>query len=272
MSAVPSVVDDVIRLLSDRVRGEVLDRVVLELLDADTDPPDQELEALLVVGELSGSLQREFDGGCWLLACRSSSPGQLVSRVRLAAEAYRAPVRTARLGDTAWALLSERSRQWVDDVLSSPDFPDHLALIRQVPTLRLVPSLRASLDVLLDLGLRRGWRGLADADRLDTARRVEALLDLAAAQPELVEGPLGVLLDDPDDTALAETLLAWFAADREAAAAAERLHLHVNTLRYRLRRVQDLTGVDLSDWDQRLLAELQLRLWDANRAPRNGEA
>jgi DNA-binding PucR family transcriptional regulator len=36
--------------------------------------------------------------------------------------------------------------------------------------------------------------------------------------------------------------------------------VHPNTLRYRLRRAEQLTGLDLSRPDQRLLAMLQLRL------------
>jgi DNA-binding PucR family transcriptional regulator len=43
-------------------------------------------------------------------------------------------------------------------------------------------------------------------------------------------------------------------------AAAARLYIHPNTLRYRIRRAQELTGLDLSPPQQRLLAALQLRL------------
>jgi DNA-binding PucR family transcriptional regulator len=44
------------------------------------------------------------------------------------------------------------------------------------------------------------------------------------------------------------------------AAAAERLGVHPNTLRYRLRRAVELSGLDLGDADERLVTELQLRL------------
>ena len=42
--------------------------------------------------------------------------------------------------------------------------------------------------------------------------------------------------------------------------AAEALLLHPNTLRYRLRRMQELTGLDLKDPTDRLVAELQLHI------------
>ncbi|MDR3036581.1 MAG: helix-turn-helix domain-containing protein, partial [Kitasatospora sp.] len=38
------------------------------------------------------------------------------------------------------------------------------------------------------------------------------------------------------------------------------LHIHPNTLRYRVRRAEQLTGLDLAQPQQRLLAMLQLRL------------
>lgn len=44
------------------------------------------------------------------------------------------------------------------------------------------------------------------------------------------------------------------------AKAAQRLFVHRNTMHYRLRKIQDLCGLDLADPDERLVAELQLRL------------
>jgi acylphosphatase len=52
------------------------------------------------------------------------------------------------------------------------------------------------------------------------------------------------------------TLHAWFAEHGSARDAAERLFVHPNTVRYRMRRVQELTGRDLGD--PRGIAELYL--------------
>ncbi|MDQ6804817.1 MAG: helix-turn-helix domain-containing protein, partial [Actinomycetota bacterium] len=51
--------------------------------------------------------------------------------------------------------------------------------------------------------------------------------------------------DLADGGALASTLLAYAAADLNATAAAERLFLHVNTTRYRLKKIEERTGCDL---------------------------
>ena len=42
--------------------------------------------------------------------------------------------------------------------------------------------------------------------------------------------------------------------------ASKRLCVHRNTLRYRLRRIQERCGLNLDDPDERLVAELHLRL------------
>ncbi|MSZ77305.1 MAG: hypothetical protein F2667_09395 [Actinobacteria bacterium] len=60
---------------------------------------------------------------------------------------------------------------------------------------------------------------------------------------------------------LVASLAAWLRHDRDTVAAATTLHLHPNTLRYRLRRVRELAGIDLDDPRQRLVLELMLLDW-----------
>ena len=52
---------------------------------------------------------------------------------------------------------------------------------------------------------------------------------------------------------LRRTLEAWFAHDGHPAATAEALHIHRNTLDYRLRRVGEITGLDLGRLEDRFL-------------------
>lgn len=49
----------------------------------------------------------------------------------------------------------------------------------------------------------------------------------------------------------------------DASAAAARLHLHVNTVRYRIRRIVAIGGIDLSDGDARLALELTVRAFES---------
>jgi hypothetical protein len=60
---------------------------------------------------------------------------------------------------------------------------------------------------------------------------------------------LGPLLDLPDDdrAVIVETMRSWLASGGSTSTAATRLHLHRNTVRYRLRRLEELTGRSLAN-------------------------
>ena len=265
LAAARSLTEDVCALLSDRVPAAVLDRVLLELDEAQRDGGDDDLRELLETGVVRGALRSRRVSGWHLVGVRSVDSARLLSRARLHAEAYREDLFACRLRDTLWLLLPDASLGWAAQLREPAVVGDMLAVGKHVADLRMVPAHRASLDELLTVGQRRGWSGFADTARLEVAVRVEALLDLAARQPALLEGTLDVLFEIPANRVYAQTLLVWFEQDRDTVATAARLHLHVNTVRYRLRRAQEIAEVDLSDWDQRLLAEVQLRMWQSSQ-------
>lgn len=78
-----------------------------------------------------------------------------------------------------------------------------------------------------------------------------------------VTGPL-VAYDQENDGALVKTLRAFFDADCSQRVAAEKLFVHHKTLRYRLERIKALTGLDLSRHDDRVRADVALRLLQLN--------
>jgi DNA-binding PucR family transcriptional regulator len=82
---------------------------------------------------------------------------------------------------------------------------------------------------------------------------------------EDVTGPL-VAYDRDNDGSLVRTLRAFFDADCSQRAAAEKLFVHHKTLRYRLERIKQLTGLDLSRHDDRMRADVALRLLQLNGA------
>ncbi|HZQ97419.1 MAG TPA: helix-turn-helix domain-containing protein [Chloroflexota bacterium] len=79
---------------------------------------------------------------------------------------------------------------------------------------------------------------------------------------------LGALVeyDREKDGELLKTLDAYFACLGSPTDAAERLHVHRNTLLYRLRRIQEVAGVDLNDAETRLALHLALRVRDVLQA------
>jgi DNA-binding PucR family transcriptional regulator len=65
------------------------------------------------------------------------------------------------------------------------------------------------------------------------------------------------------DAALAETLRAYLDCFGDIAAAAQWLHVHPNTVRYRVRRIEESLGTSLADPDVRLVLALGLRATEA---------
>nr|WP_315393804.1 sugar diacid recognition domain-containing protein [uncultured Duganella sp.] len=67
---------------------------------------------------------------------------------------------------------------------------------------------------------------------------------------------------DKSNALLQRTLEAWFAHDGHPAATAEALHIHRNTLDYRLRRIGEITGLDLARLEDRFLLYISALLAD----------
>jgi DNA-binding PucR family transcriptional regulator len=59
------------------------------------------------------------------------------------------------------------------------------------------------------------------------------------------------------------TLAVFLRSDRRLKPAAAMLHVHVNTLRYRLSRIEELLGVDLEDVEARFQLEFAVKLLEA---------
>jgi PucR C-terminal helix-turn-helix domain len=141
-------------------------------------------------------------------------------------------------------------------------------------------ELRSALrDTAGALGPAVGWRRAAEsAQRARLALEAvggeeplvvadEHLLDLILTSDptlsdELVRRRLAPLDELPprQRERLLETLAAWLDSQGEARPAAERLHVHVQTVRYRLGRLRDVLGDALDDPVARLELALALRL------------
>jgi DNA-binding PucR family transcriptional regulator len=85
------------------------------------------------------------------------------------------------------------------------------------------------------------------------------LVDLVREHPELREGKVQQLVENDRGGSLVATLAAYLDCFGDVRAASERLGVHPNTFRYRLRRLQDQVGLDLGEPAERIVAALQLR-------------
>jgi PucR C-terminal helix-turn-helix domain/GGDEF-like domain len=168
-----------------------------------------------------------------------------------------------------------------------PDTQMGVVSLRRLDTLPLLLELLGR-GVRARAGVSPVYRSLGDTPRaLHYARLVLAsqpagrravaqfeqtpLRVLAAAAPdaaaELARTVLGGVLDLPaqERSSLLGTLQAWFDAGGSAVETGKRIYCHPNTVRYRLRRLQEHTGRSLDD--PRAVAELLAAL-DALRLAR----
>nr|BFE57811.1 helix-turn-helix domain-containing protein [Dactylosporangium thailandense] len=94
------------------------------------------------------------------------------------------------------------------------------------------------------------------------ASLLEDLSDRIAAEEDVPDVAVVRLRahDARHQTAFTETLAAWLDSFGDVPAAAAAVHVHPNTFRYRLKRIAEVSGIDLADPDDRFEAMLQLRL------------
>ncbi|MFT4122252.1 MAG: helix-turn-helix domain-containing protein [Microbacteriaceae bacterium] len=105
--------------------------------------------------------------------------------------------------------------------------------------------------------------GVAHIDDVQVQWLLLQLGDLIAAERRDVTGPIARLLayDAGAGGELLATLRAWLDAFGDVATASQRLFVHANTLRYRLRRIAEIAEVDLDDPEVRFGMMLQLRVF-----------
>jgi len=156
--------------------------------------------------------------------------------------------------DLAWALRDRARQQYPDALLTTgigrpvSEILDWPASYRDARHAALVAA-RLVLDRPLFFGDLGIYRLLA---------RLEGDGELGAFCQELL-GPL-IAYDQAHDGPLIETLEAFFACHGNLSQAARQLHVHRNTLLYRLERIAALSIVDLDNEENRLATHLALKV------------
>ena len=137
------------------------------------------------------------------------------------------------------------------------------ALSRASADLGDIPVLRAEADDILRV-ITSDPRAPGVADLTDAHARVllAHVADELARLPRLRHPGIDAMLahDREHGTAYAVSVTAWLDAVGSFGDAARRLHVHPNTMKYRLRRARELFGLDLDHADDRLSCWIQLRL------------
>ena len=147
----------------------------------------------------------------------------------------------------------------------APDLRSSWGVSRAHDDVEALPAAFNEAKTALSASHRLGGGNISLYEELGVVR----LLLGSGSDPDLqtfiddVTGPL-VAYDRENDGALVRTLRAFFDADCSQRVAAEKLFVHHKTLRYRLERIKQLTGLDLSRHDDRMRADMALRLLQLN--------
>ncbi|WP_199853698.1 CdaR family transcriptional regulator [Plantactinospora sp. BB1] len=133
-------------------------------------------------------------------------------------------------------------------------------------------AARASADRALRVLRAGAGHRVARLADVQVQALVLELHDLVAARGDRLTGPVARLFayDEEHHTNLVETLRAWLDAFGDVIAAAAAMYVHPNTFRYRLRRLAEVGGIDLTDPEARFAAMLQLRVISPGTPPRSG--
>lgn len=211
-------------------------------------------------------------------AAESFRAERVADMVALYCESYRRQAALVYIGRTIYVLFpeaddpaQERLRRLVNDLIerarAALGADLRAGIGSTVDSLSEVVRSRWEADQVLRVLARRPERSFATVEEVRPQVVLRALHDLAAGNDRLRSGRLDVLReqDSKRGTAYLQTLGAYLKAFGDVPTAAASINVHPNSFRYRLRRLAELAALDLSDADERLAAELELRFsghWD----------
>ena len=198
---------------------------------------------------------------------------QIGGALRLEASAFAASSLTAVVGDRAYLLLPDTSvnrlTRWTTALVKRFDGASALrgavlrgAIVSDVDGLAGVAAARAECDRVL---LAAGGQRVTTLAQARTAVLLGEIIGALQGRPDLVDPRLERLraYDEEHAGSLVASLRAYLAALGNVRDAARALDIHTNTLRYRLERAQQITGLRLDDPQDRLLTALQLAITQA---------
>lgn len=199
------------------------------------------------------------------------TPG-MVSALTLHASAFSPLSVTTTLGPRAYVVLPDAEQEatvaWAGSAVAAArrQFGVDARAVVAGPDAGLgsVHALRAQGDRVLDAAQR-------ESELIDPVTTVAAsttgvllgeIVALIEDNPELMDSRVLDLAqrDEASGSELTHSLRVYLDHFGDVRAAADALHVHPNTLRYRIRRVHELTGIDLDDPATRLVVALTLRV------------
>ncbi len=200
----------------------------------------------------------------------TAAEARLSDVIALSASAFRPDAQVAANGSRVYVVLPDTGRtaavvSWIRGTISALraelGLDLHAVIAAPVAGLAAVAAARREIDRVFDSAQRHPVFGrvttLAEAR---TTVLLDEIVTLVAADERLIDPRVRGLRDS--EPVLAETLRVYLDCFGDVAGAAGILHVHPNTVRYRIRRIEQLLTTSLADPDVRLLLSLSLRATD----------
>jgi DNA-binding PucR family transcriptional regulator len=232
----------------------------------------QELMGLAGAEPEIGAIARELgiapDGRAALIGFAGIAGAAPADVIALSAGAFRADAQIASMGGRVYVVLPETGsatsvRSWVRGVVAALRRELGLSLRAVIAAplagLAATAAARAEVDRVFDSAQRHpGAIGqVSSLDETRTTVLLDEIISLVAGQPRLVDPRARKLREQ--DPVLADTLNAYLDGFGDIGAVAQRLQIHPNTVRYRIRRIEKLLSTSLENPEDRLVLTLGLR-------------
>ena len=239
---------------------------VQELLGLTAGAP--EIPGMSEISAIARELGITVDGRAALIGFAGVDASVPADVIALSASAFRADAQVASAGERVYVLLPKTSgsssvTSWVRGVVAAlrRELGVSLRAVIATPLTGLAgaAAMRAEVDRVFDSAERHPG-AIGQVSSLEAARTtvlLDEIVSQVAGQPRLIDPRVRQLRDQ--DPMLADTLQAYLDGFGDIAAVAQRLHVHPNTVRYRVRRIEKLLSTSLDDPDDRLVLALGLR-------------
>lgn len=196
-------------------------------------------------------------------------PPRLPDVLALSASAFRDDAQVASRGSRVYVLLPPTTTtrsvtSWVRGTVGAlrAELGIELRAVIAAPVagLAAVAAARTEVDRVLDSAERHpvSIGQVTSPAEARTTVLLDEIVNMVAAEKRLADPRMRDL--HAQDPVLAETLRVYLDSFGDVGAAARTLHVHPNTVRYRVRRIERLLSVSLSDPEVRLLFSLGLRI------------
>jgi DNA-binding PucR family transcriptional regulator len=196
------------------------------------------------------------------------SPSRLADVLAMSASAFRHDAQVAAGRSRVYVVFPHTGKpaaamSWIRGTIAAlrSELGLDLSAVIATPATGLagVAAARAEVDRVLDSAERHPG-AIGRVTSLAEARTTVLLDEIVTmiGADERLRDPRVMDLRDKDPV-LAETLRAYLDSFGDVASAAQWLHVHPNTVRYRIKRIEEHLGTTLADPDARLLLSLSLR-------------